>query len=60
MTKSLPGSATKSNVPGGSNYQTVINEALRQHIRRVQEPLESRHRNISAMQRPQFVLLTAV
>lgn len=25
---------------GGGNYQTVINEVLRQHIRSVQEPLE--------------------
>ena len=26
---------------GGGNYQTLINDALRQHIRRVQEPLEA-------------------
>ena len=26
---------------GGGNYQTLINDALRQHIRRVQEPLET-------------------
>jgi uncharacterized protein (DUF4415 family) len=25
---------------GGGNYQTVINEVLRQHIQSVQEPLE--------------------
>lgn len=25
---------------GGGNYQTVINEVLRQHIWRVQEPLQ--------------------
>ncbi len=26
---------------GGGNYQTLINEALRMHIRQQQEPLES-------------------
>jgi uncharacterized protein (DUF4415 family) len=31
---------------GGGNYQTLINEALRQHIRRVQEPLESTIRRV--------------
>ena len=25
---------------GGGNYQSLINDALRQHVRRVQEPLE--------------------
>lgn len=25
---------------GGGNYQTLINDALRQHIRRAREPLE--------------------
>ncbi len=25
---------------GGGNYQTLINDALRQHMRRAQEPLE--------------------
>lgn len=28
------------NRSGGGNYQTLINDALRQHIRRAQEPLE--------------------
>src|SRR5579862_889468 len=31
---------------GGGNYQTLINEALRQHIRRVQEPLENTIRRV--------------
>lgn len=31
---------------GGGNYQTVINEVLRQHIRRVQEPLEKTLRRV--------------
>ncbi len=26
---------------GGGNYQSLINDALRQHIRRTQEPLET-------------------
>ncbi len=26
---------------GGGNYQTVINAALREHIRRIDEPLET-------------------
>ena len=26
---------------GGGNYQTLINDALRQHIRRAREPLEA-------------------
>jgi len=31
---------------GGGNYQTLINEALREHIRRVREPLESTLRRV--------------
>jgi len=31
---------------GGGNYQSLINEALRQHIRRVQEPLEATLRRV--------------
>jgi len=31
---------------GGGNYQTLINEALRQHIRRTQEPLEATLRRV--------------
>lgn len=31
---------------GGGNYQTLINDALRQHIRRTQEPLESTLRRV--------------
>jgi uncharacterized protein (DUF4415 family) len=31
---------------GGGNYQSVINEALRQHMRRTQEPLEATIRRV--------------
>jgi hypothetical protein len=31
---------------GGCNYQTVINEVLRQHIQRVREPLEKTLRRV--------------
>jgi len=31
---------------GGGNYQSLINEALRQHIRRTQEPLEATLRRV--------------
>jgi len=31
---------------GGGNYQTLINEALRQHIRRIDEPLERTLRRV--------------
>jgi uncharacterized protein (DUF4415 family) len=31
---------------GGGNYQTAINEALRQHIRRADEPLERTLRRV--------------
>jgi uncharacterized protein (DUF4415 family) len=31
---------------GGGNYQTVINEVLRQHIQRTQEPLEKTLRRV--------------
>jgi len=31
---------------GGGNYQTVINEVLRQHIQHVQEPLEKTLRRV--------------
>ena len=31
---------------GGGNYQSAINGALRQHIRRVQEPLETTLRRV--------------
>ncbi len=31
---------------GGGNYQTVINEVLRQHIQRAQEPLERTLRRV--------------
>jgi uncharacterized protein (DUF4415 family) len=31
---------------GSGNYQTLINEALRQHIQRVQEPLEKTLRRV--------------
>lgn len=31
---------------GGGNYQTLINDALRQHIRRTHEPLEATLRRV--------------
>jgi uncharacterized protein (DUF4415 family) len=31
---------------GGGNYQTLINEALRQHVRRAREPLEATLRRV--------------
>ncbi|MHB8501561.1 MAG: BrnA antitoxin family protein [Candidatus Acidiferrales bacterium] len=31
---------------GGGNYQTLINEALRQHMHRAQEPLEKTLRRV--------------
>ena len=31
---------------GGGNYQSLINDALRQHIRRSQEPLEATLRRV--------------
>ncbi len=31
---------------GGGNYQTLINDALRQHITRVREPLEDTLRRV--------------
>ena len=31
---------------GGGNYQTLINDALRQHVARVQEPLEDTLRRV--------------
>ena len=31
---------------GGGNYQTLINDALREHIRRVEEPLEDTLRRV--------------
>jgi uncharacterized protein (DUF4415 family) len=31
---------------GGGNYQTLINDALRQHIARIQEPLEDTLRRV--------------
>lgn len=31
---------------GGGNYQTLINDALREHIRRVHEPLEATLRRV--------------
>jgi uncharacterized protein (DUF4415 family) len=31
---------------GGGNYQSLINDALRQHIRRAQEPLEATLRRV--------------
>jgi len=31
---------------GGGDYRTVINEALRQHMRRADEPLEKRLRRV--------------
>ena len=31
---------------GGGNYQTLINDALRQHIRRMKEPLEATLRRV--------------
>jgi len=34
------------NLAGGGNYQSLINEALRQHIRRAQEPLEATLRRV--------------
>jgi len=33
-------------VTGGGNYQTLINEALRQHIRQSREPLEETLRRV--------------
>jgi uncharacterized protein (DUF4415 family) len=34
------------NQAGGGNYQSLINDALRQHSRRVQEPLEATLRRV--------------
>jgi uncharacterized protein (DUF4415 family) len=34
------------NLAGGGNYQGLINDALRQHIRRAQEPLEATLRRV--------------
>ena len=31
---------------GGGNYQSLINEALRQHVRRAHEPLEATLRRV--------------
>lgn len=31
---------------GGGNYQTLINDALKEHIRRTQEPLEDTLRRV--------------
>ena len=31
---------------GGGNYQTLMNDALREHIRRVHEPLEATLRRV--------------
>ncbi len=31
----------KVNDAGGGNYQTLMNAALREHVRRIDEPLES-------------------
>ena len=31
---------------GGGNYQTLVNDALREHIRRVEEPLEDTLRRV--------------
>lgn len=31
---------------GGGNYQSLINDALREHIRRIQEPLEATLRRV--------------
>jgi uncharacterized protein (DUF4415 family) len=31
---------------GGGNYQSLINEALRQHLQRAQEPLEATLRRV--------------
>jgi uncharacterized protein (DUF4415 family) len=31
---------------GGGNYQSLINDALRQHVRRAQEPLEATLRRV--------------
>jgi uncharacterized protein (DUF4415 family) len=31
---------------GGGNYQTLINDALREHIRRTREPLETTLRRV--------------
>ena len=31
---------------GGGNYQSLINDALRQHMRRAQEPLEATLRRV--------------
>ena len=34
------------NQAGGGNYQSLINDALREHLRRVQEPLEATLRRV--------------
>ena len=34
------------NRAGGGNYQSLINEALRQHVRRAHEPLEATLRRV--------------
>ena len=34
------------NLTGGGNYQTLINEALRQHIQQKREPLEETLRRV--------------
>jgi hypothetical protein len=31
---------------GGGNYQTLLNEALRQHVQRAREPLEKTLRRV--------------
>jgi uncharacterized protein (DUF4415 family) len=36
----------KVNRAGGGNYQTLINAALREHIRRTDEPLEATLRRV--------------
>jgi uncharacterized protein (DUF4415 family) len=36
----------QAHVAGGGNYQTMINEALRQHIQQSREPLEETLRRV--------------
>ena len=36
----------QGNQAGGGNYQSLINDALREHIRHIQEPLETTLRRV--------------
>jgi hypothetical protein len=36
----------QANLASGGNYQSLINQALRQHLRQFQEPLEATLRHV--------------